>query len=71
VACPVHSQAGVLLFAVGLIVGLALGMVIVGLLAVGAYDHGFLDALERRQPWRAELKARRVRGMREMEKRAS
>jgi hypothetical protein len=61
----------VLLFAVGLILGLALGTIIVGLLAVGAYDHGFLDALERRQPWRAELKARRIRGMRQMEEKAS
>lgn len=48
-----------LLFALGLMVGVALGIVVVGFLAVRAYDNGFDEALERRRAWRAELVARR------------
>jgi hypothetical protein len=61
-----------LVFAAGLIVGIALGVVFLGFLAVAAYDRGFDDALERRAPWRAELKARRAFAMRRFtERRAS
>ncbi len=47
-------------FVVGLIVGVALGVVIVGFLAIGAYDRGFTSAMERRKVWRGELVARQV-----------
>lgn len=47
-------------FVVGVIVGVALGVVIVGFLAIGAYDRGFTSAMERRKAWRGELVARQV-----------
>ena len=47
-------------FAVGLMLGVALGVIIVGFLAVGAYDRGFNEALHRRRVWRAELVARQA-----------
>ena len=50
------------LFAVGLMAGVAIGMIIVGFLAIGAYDRGFADALERRKAWRTELVARTAVG---------
>ncbi len=49
-----------LLFAFGLIVGVALGMVVIGFMAIRAYDRGYDDALERRQAWRTELLARQA-----------
>ena len=52
------------LFAIGLMAGIALGMIIVGFLAIGAYQRGFADALERRKAWRTELVARTVVGTR-------
>src|SRR5207244_54845 len=42
------TSEGVLIFALGLCVGVVLGTIIVGFLAVSAYDRGFDDALERR-----------------------
>jgi len=39
-------------------------MIIVGFLAIGAYDRGFTDALQRRKAWRTELVARTVVGTR-------
>jgi hypothetical protein len=54
----------VLFFAIGLMAGLALGMIIVGFLAIGAYDRGYSEALERRKAWRTELVARTVVGTR-------
>lgn len=53
-----------MLFAIGLMAGVAVGMIIVGFLAVGAYDKGFTDALERRKAWQTELVARTVVGTR-------
>ncbi len=47
-------------FVVGLLVGVALGLVVVGFLAVGAYDRGFDEALLRRKAWSAELVARQA-----------
>jgi hypothetical protein len=44
--------------------GIALGMIIVGFLAIGAYDRGYSEALERRKAWRSELVARTVVGTR-------
>ena len=46
--------------AIALMAGVALGMIIVGFLAIGAYDRGYTDALERRKAWRGELIARQV-----------
>ena len=53
-----------LLFAIGIMAGIALGMIIVGFLAIGAYDRGYSEALERRKAWRTELVARTMVGMR-------
>ena len=47
-------------FAVGLMIGVALGVIIVGFVAVGAYERGFNEALHRRRVWRAELVARQA-----------
>ncbi len=48
------------LLAVGVIVGVTLGVLIVGLAAVSAYNRGYDDALLRRKSWRAELVARQA-----------
>lgn len=47
-------------FVVGMVLGLAFGVAVVGFLAVGAYDRGFNEALHRRKAWRAELVARQA-----------
>lgn len=54
----------VLFFAIGIMAGLALGMIIVGFLAIGAYERGYGEALQRRKAWRTELVARTVVGTR-------
>ena len=51
-------------FVVGLLIGVALGVIVVGFLAVGAYDRGFSEALLRRKAWRAELVARQAAAQR-------
>ncbi len=53
-----------LVFALGLMVGVAVGLVVVGFLAIGAYGRGYDEALERRKAWRGELQARQVVGAR-------
>jgi hypothetical protein len=45
---------------VGIVIGVAFGVTVVGFLAVGAYDRGFNEALHRRKAWRAELVARQT-----------
>jgi hypothetical protein len=63
-----------LVFALGMMVGTALGIVVVGFLAVRSYDRGYSEALERRSAWRGELVARQaaaVRAHRATLKRAS
>lgn len=55
-----------LIFALGLMAGVTLGVLVVGFLAVGAYNKGFSDAQERRQAWRSELVARQDAGIRAM-----
>lgn len=45
---------------VGLMVGVAFGLTVVGFLAVGAYDRGFSEALHRHKAWRTELVARQA-----------
>lgn len=44
----------------GVVVGLAMGVIVVGFLAIAAYQRGYQDALGRRPEWRAELMARRA-----------
>ncbi|TMB61132.1 MAG: hypothetical protein E6I57_08000 [Chloroflexi bacterium] len=51
-------------FVVGIMIGVAFGVIVVGFLAVGAYDRGFNDALHRRKAWRAELVARQAAAQR-------
>jgi hypothetical protein len=51
-------------FVVGLLAGVALGVIVIGFLAVGAYDRGFNEALLRRKAWRSELVARQVAAQR-------
>lgn len=46
-------------FAAGLVVGLALGPIVIGFLAVAAYERGYDEAVGKRKHWRAELVARR------------
>lgn len=55
-----ESDVDIALFATGLMAGIALGVLIVGFLAVGAYNRGYDDALFRRKDWRAELVARQT-----------
>ena len=47
-------------FAAGLMIGLALGLIIIGFLAVAAYQRGYEEAVGKRRVWRAELVARRA-----------
>lgn len=49
-----------LVFATGLLVGLTLGVIVIGFLAIAAYQRGLDDAVMRRKQWRAELVARRA-----------
>ena len=58
---------------VGIVIGVAFGVTVVGFLAVGAYDRGYGEALHRRKAWRAELVARQAavhRGLTAMKKAA-
>ena len=47
-----------------MMLGTALGIVVVGFLAVRSYDHGYTEALERRKAWRGELVARQTAAIR-------
>lgn len=63
-----------LIFALGMMVGTALGIVVIGFLSVRAYGQGYDEALDRRRAWRGELVARQaasVRGYRASLKKAS
>ena len=53
-----------LVFALGMMLGTALGIVVVGFLAVRSYDHGYSEALDRREAWRGELLARQTAAIR-------
>ncbi|HEY8862119.1 MAG TPA: hypothetical protein VIN37_08575 [Candidatus Limnocylindria bacterium] len=53
-----------LIFALGMMLGTALGIVVIGFLAVRSYDHGYDEALERRKAWRGELLARQAAAVR-------
>jgi hypothetical protein len=47
-------------FVFGLMIGVAFGVLVVGFLAVGAYERGFNEALHKRKAWRTELVARQA-----------
>ncbi len=49
-----------LIFALGMMVGTALGIVVIGFLSVRSYGQGFDEALDRRKAWRGELMARQA-----------
>ena len=51
---------------VGIMIGLAFGVTVVGFLAVGAYDRGFSEAIHRKKEWRTELVARQAAAQRLM-----
>ena len=52
------------IFALGLVLGTAVGIIVVGFLAVRSYDHGYAEALERRKAWRGQLVARQTAAIR-------
>lgn len=52
-----------MIFVVGLVVGTALGMLVIAFLAMNAYDRGYEEADMRRRYWRAELTARHQRAI--------
>ena len=63
-----------LIFGLGLVIGVALGIIVIGFLAVRSYEHGYDEALERRKAWRGELLGRQaaaIRAHRDALKRAS
>jgi hypothetical protein len=47
------------LFGFWILAGVALGMILMGFLAMGTYQRGFEEGYFRRKPWRGELAARR------------
>jgi hypothetical protein len=53
-----------LIFGLGMVIGVALGIIVVGFLAVRSYEHGYDEALERRKAWRGELTARQAAAIR-------
>ena len=53
-----------LVFALGMMLGTALGIVVIGFLSVRSYDHGYSEALERRKAWRGQLVARQTAAIR-------
>jgi hypothetical protein len=55
-----EDGASVFDFGMGLMVGLALGLIVIGFLAVAAYQRGYEDAFGRRKQWRTELVARQA-----------
>ena len=59
-----ERRNNMLIFALGMMLGTALGIVVVGFLAVRSYDHGYDEALERRKAWRGELVARQTAAIR-------
>jgi hypothetical protein len=54
----------VLIFALGMMVGTALGIIVIGFLSVRAYGQGYDEALDRRKAWRGELMARQAAAIR-------
>jgi hypothetical protein len=63
-----------LIFALGIALGTALGIIVIGFLAVQSYANGYDEAVTRRKAWRGELLARQtvaIRSHRESLKHAS
>lgn len=58
------EKSGMEAFVIGLLIGVAFGVVVVGFLAIGSYDRGFNEALLRRRAWRTELVARQAAAQR-------
>ena len=56
-------------FVIGVLVGVVLGTIVIGFLAVSSYDRGYEDALERRGERVAELRARHVLAVRRLRER--
>lgn len=52
-----------MIFVVGVVVGVALGMLVIAFLATNEYDRGYEEADMRRRYWRAELAARHQRAL--------
>lgn len=52
-----------MIFVVGVVVGITLGMLVIAFLATSAYDRGYEEADMRRRYWRAELTARHQRAV--------
>jgi hypothetical protein len=46
-------------FLAGLVIGVTFGLIVIGFLAIGAYNRGYDAAL--RAPWRLELRRRHAR----------
>ncbi|MDE3193848.1 MAG: hypothetical protein KGN00_09200 [Chloroflexota bacterium] len=44
----------------GILIGLAVGVVTIGFLAISAYERGLAEAAGKRKEWKAELVARRA-----------
>jgi hypothetical protein len=59
-ACRLLKGRAMFDFGMGLMVGLALGLIVIGFLAIAAYQRGYEDAFGRRKQWRAELVARQA-----------
>jgi hypothetical protein len=59
-ACRLLTDRAMFDFGMGLMVGLALGLIVIGFLAIAAYQRGYEDAFGRRKQWRAELVARQA-----------
>lgn len=53
-------------FVIGIMIGVAFGVTVIGFLAVGAYDRGFNEAIHRKKAWRTELVARQAAAQRLM-----
>lgn len=58
-----------LAFALGVLIGVVLGLIVVGFLAVNSYDRGYEEALERRGERVAELRARHISAVRRLRER--
>ena len=52
-----------MIFLVGLLVGITLGMLVIAFLAMDAYERGYEEADMRRRYWRTELAARHRRAL--------
>jgi len=54
-----RKVATMIVFGFWLMAGVAIGMILIAFLAIGAYQRGYAEGYSLRKPWRAELGARR------------